>query len=457
MKGQLNHYHFIAIGGSVMSQLAITLAEYGHKVTGSDDEIFDPSKTMLAKFGILPEKMGWDTGKIVPEIDTVILGMHAAEDNPELQKARELNLPVMSFPQFIHEIAKHKQRIVIGGSHGKTTIVAMIMHVLRDFGKDFDFLVGSQVEGFEHSVKLTDAPMIILEGDEYLSSRLDPTPKFINYHHHIGVLNGIAWDHINVYPTFDEYLSIFDAFADQTPKAGTLILNEEDSLVAMIGKKERADVTVIEYGCPSYEVVDGTFHLIHEGSKYPLQLMGRHNMVNLQAAMKVCERVGVPLEFFVKSIQTFTGASKRMELVAQSRDIHVFFDYAHAPSKVRATINALKETFPKNKLTVILELHTFSSLTEDFLPQYEGTTDAADRLVIFTDQEKLALRGNGEDLQASIHKSFHHPSLHILREVTALESLILDMELDKDTIVFMSSGNFGGLNVYQMAQKLIEP
>lgn len=438
-----------------MSQLAIALHKQGHHVTGSDDEIKNPSKSDLNEAGILPSKEGWYPEQITDYIDTVILGMHALADNPELTKAKKLGINILSFPEFIYNLSKQKQRIVIGGSHGKTTIVSMIIHVLREFGKEFDYVCGSKVAGFDQMVQLTDAPLIIIEGDEYPSSKEDTKAKFLNYHHHIGIISGIAWDHVNAYPTFDEYVQVFEAFADQTPKAGTLILNEEDDLVTMIGKKERSDVTVIDYKVHPYVVKDDNFHLIYEKKHIPVQVIGRHNMQNIEAARLVCKHLGVPAEVFYDSITRFKGATKRMEPILQQDSIRTFSDFAHSPSKVGATVNALKETYPNERLTAVLELHTFSSLRTEFLPEYRNKLEGADMAAIFISKEKVSLSASGPGFRDEIISAFGYHDLKVFEDKDQLEEWLLNLVPQSGNYLFMSSGNFDGLDIRKFSSKLI--
>ncbi|MBC7451538.1 MAG: peptidoglycan synthetase, partial [Cytophagales bacterium] len=335
--------HFIAIGGAVMHNLALALHHKGYIVSGSDDEIFEPSKTRLAKYGLLPEILSWYPEKITQQLDAVILGMHARNDNPELQKAKELGLKIYSFPEYIYEQSKNKQRIVIAGSHGKTTITSMIMHVLKFFDRKFDYLVGAKLEGFDTMVQITDdAPIIIIEGDEYLTSPLDLTPKFLHYHHHIGLISGVAWDHINVYPTFEEYVKQFDAFADSTPKGGILIYSESDDLATLVGDKPRSDVKAVGYGTHKHEIVNGVTFLHTDKGKVEIEVFGKHNLKNINAAKMICMEIGINDEMFYKAIQTFKGAANRLEILGRNHHNVVFKDFAHAPSKLKATSKAVK-------------------------------------------------------------------------------------------------------------------
>lgn len=448
--------HFIAIGGSVMHHLAIALKKQGHQVSGSDDVFFDPSRTNLQKHGLLPEKEGWQPERITSDLDAVILGMHAKADNPELKKAQELGLKIYSFPEYIYEQSRNKQRIVIAGSHGKTSITSIILHVLKTLNKKFDYLVGAELEGFDGMVQLSDAPIIVIEGDEYTTSPLDKTPKFLHYHHHIGLISGIAWDHINVFPTEEEYMHQFELFADATPKGGVLIYNEEDLLDSIIGNKQREDVIQIAYKTPKYKVEDGRFVLKtkHDG-KIPLHIFGEHNMQNLSGALELCRRIGVTDSEFYQAISSFKGAAKRLQLLKETNGSQVFRDFAHAPSKLKASVNALKEQNPKRKLIAVLELHTYSSLNKDFLPNYAGTFKKADVPVVFYNPEAVALKRLEEITADDIRAAFQMPKLNVFSDAEELRQFLLAQETSNSTIAFMSSANMGNLNLNELADELL--
>ncbi|MBA4056499.1 MAG: peptidoglycan synthetase, partial [Marivirga sp.] len=339
MQLQKQKIHFIAIGGSVMHNLAIALKQAGHEVSGSDDEIHDPSRTTLKSHGLLPDKEGWNPDKLDKSLDAVILGMHARKDNPELLKAQELGLKIYSFPEYIYEQSKDKQRIVIAGSHGKTTITAIVIHVLHHYKRKFDYVIGARIKGIENSVKLSNAPIIVIEGDEYLSSALDPTPKFLRYKHHIGLISGIAWDHANVFHAEEEYMKQFDLFADETPKGGILIYCDQDSLALIIGKKERVDVQSISYKNHAYtRDGNGQFFLTSGKDKYPVRIFGSHNFQNISAAKEILKKIGITPEKFMEAISSFEGASGRLEKVKENNSSTIYKDFAHAPSKVKATV-----------------------------------------------------------------------------------------------------------------------
>ncbi len=389
--------YFIAIGGSAMHNLAIALHLSGNKVSGSDDEIFNPSKGRLEKYGLLPDKMGWDDSKITKDIDIVILGMHARENNPELIKAQELGLPIFSYPEYIYEATKEKTRVVIGGSHGKTTITSMILHVLNFHEKENDYMVGAQLEGFEVMVKLTDsAEIAVLEGDEYLSSPIDRRPKFHLYNPNVALLTGIAWDHINVFPTFENYCEQFEIFINKIEEGGSLIYYSGDAEIEKLVTKSSRNITFVPYSTPNYEIENGVTTLISDSNNYPLEIFGEHNLQNLNGARLVCEQIGISSEEFYTAIQTFTGASKRLETVAKNSKTHILKDFAHSPSKLQATTKAVKNQYPDRELIACIELHTFSSLNQEFLTQYKNTMLEADRAFVFfspkaIEHKKLAM------------------------------------------------------------------
>jgi UDP-N-acetylmuramate: L-alanyl-gamma-D-glutamyl-meso-diaminopimelate ligase len=446
--------HFIAIGGSVMHNLAVALKEAGHEVSGSDDEIFDPSRAELIKHGLLPDSEGWHPDKLDKSFDAVILGMHAKKDNPELLKAQELGLKIFSFPEYIYSRSSNKQRIVIAGSHGKTTITAMIIHVLSHLQHDFDYVIGAKVKGIENTVRLSDAPVIIIEGDEYLSSPLDPTPKFVRYQHHIGLISGIAWDHANVFPTEEDYVMQFDLFADQTPKGGILIYCEQDSISLIIGKKERADVLAIPYKSHPHVTDNGQIFLTDGKDRYPIKVFGSHNYQNMNGAKEVLKKIGVTDQEFFDAISSFEGASGRLQKIKEVDGFSFYKDFAHAPSKVRATVKALKEVFPTRDLVAVLELHTLSSLNKNFIPQYKDSMSSAQVQVVFVNAEKMKIKKMESIEDSDIKKSFASPSMHIFRDVTSLENFLVDHSWKNKNLLMMSSGNFGGLRITELGEKL---
>jgi UDP-N-acetylmuramate: L-alanyl-gamma-D-glutamyl-meso-diaminopimelate ligase len=448
--------HFIAIGGVIMHNLAIALQNKGYRVSGSDDEIFEPSYSRLKNHGLLPDSIGWDPQKITPEIDAVILGMHARGDNPELLRANELGLRVYSYPEYIYEQSKDKQRIVIAGSHGKTTISSIIIHVLRHLDREFDYLVGASVEGFDTMVKLSDAPAIIIEGDEYFTSPLDQTPKFLKYQHHIGLISGIAWDHINVYPTYDDYVKQFDAFADATPKAGTLIYSEADPMAIVICSKERKDVNSVEYKIPKHRIRNGiTFLVDSHGKEHPLQVFGKHNLMNISAAYQVLKRMGVTIEDFYQAIGSFKGAANRLQLIGKGNSTTVFKDFAHAPSKVEATTTALKEQYPDRKLVACLELHTFSSLNKKFLNQYVDTMNYSDLPIVYFNPKTLLHKKLEPITDEEIKVAFSLDELVVFQDIHEMQEFLLGLDWLNSNLLLMSSGNFDGMNINELAQKIV--
>ncbi len=440
--------HFIAIGGSTMHGLAITLHQKGHVITGSDDQIYGVAKTNLEKYGLLPTP-GWDERKISSDLDAVILGMHAKKDNPELLKAQQLGLKIYSYPAYILSQCEDKQRIVIAGSHGKTSITAMIMHVLKAQGHEFDYLIGSKVPGFDNVIRLSDAPIIVIEGDEYLSSPIDLTPKFLHYSHHIGLISGIAWDHVNVFPTEDEYVKQFDLFADNLPKAGSIVYCEEDAMATVIGRKERDDVNRFEYKTHPHEIIDGKTYLITENGKFEVNVFGNHNMQNIAGAKEIMMRLGVTPEEFYKAVASFEGAARRLESVGKNGKTAVYKDFAHAPSKVNATVMAVKAQ-SKRKLVACLELHTFSSLNKAFLPQYNGKMNQADEAIVYFNPETVANK-NLESIDAeTVISAFGINDLKVFTDSKTLENYLLEQNWEDKNLLMMSSGDFGGIDVDQL-------
>lgn len=451
--------HFTAIGGTVMHNLAIALQLKGYQVSGSDDEIYEPSRSRLAAHGILPPAEGWFPEKITPDLEAVILGMHARKDNPELHRALELGIKVYSYPAYIYQNARHKERVVIAGSHGKTTTTAMVMHVLNFYGKKFDYMVGATLEGFESTVRLSeDAPVIIIEGDEYFSSPIDPTPKFLHYKHHIGLITGIAWDHVNIYPVFDDYVRQFENFAVQTPKAGTLIYCEEDDLATIVSTSNqmRNDVTLISYSTHPYEIIDGKTFLKTSYGKVPLQIFGKHNMQNISGAKVICNRLGISDKKFYQAIQTFRGASKRLELLGQNNHTAIFRDFAHAPSKIEATINAVKEQFPHRKLIACAELHTYSSLSRHFLPQYKNTMRLADQAIVCYSPKALEIKRMEPIDAAAIQCAFNHPNLQVFTNGSDLRDYLLSQNWENTNLLLMSSGTFDQMNLEDLTTQVMK-
>ena len=440
--------HFISIGGSVMHQLAIALKHKGYQITGSDDEIFEPAASNLKNENIFPGKIGWFPENITPDIDAIILGMHAKEDNPELKKARELGLKIFSFPEYIYHESLHKKRIAVGGSHGKTTTTAMIMHVLKYAGLDFDYLVGARLDGFEQSVKITDAPIIVCEADEYPASTIEKRPKFHFLFPHIAVITGIAWDHINVFPTFDFYLEQFVIFINKIEKNGILIYNETDEVLKnLVEKNHRKDISYISYSLPQHAIENGITTVMVGKEKTSLTVFGNHNLLNLQAAYFVVRQLEIGDTVFSQAISSFAGAAKRLELIAQKKDGNIYRDFAHAPSKVKASIDAVKEQFPNRRLMAILELHTFSSLNIDFMAQYKGAMDKADEAIVFYSNHALELKRMKPLNPESVKNGFQKQNLSVITERKKLEEKLGSEKLSNTNFLFMSSGNYDGMDI----------
>lgn len=440
--------HFIAIGGSAMHNLALALHDKGEIVTGSDDAIFEPSRTRLEKRGILPEVEGWFPEKITMDIDVIILGMHAKGDNPELIKAKELGLKILSYPEFIYEHAKNKTRVVIGGSHGKTTITSMVLHVMNYYNVEVDYLVGAQLEGFDRMVHLTtENDFILIEGDEYLSSALDRRPKFHLYKPNIALISGIAWDHINVFPTFENYVEQFNIFVDQIVSGGILIYNELDKEVVDVVNKSTNPIRKLPYGLPAYSIENGTTFLETNDGPMPLEVFGEHNLSNINGAKWVCQNMGIDEDDFYEAIGTFKGASKRLERIPTTSNAIVFKDFAHSPSKVIATTMAVKKQYPTKKLIACLELHSYSSLNATFLKEYKGALDAADEAVVFYSKKALELKGLEVISEEEMIAAFDNLNLKCFTDSNVFKNYLEHLKLDNCVLLFMSSGNYGGINL----------
>jgi UDP-N-acetylmuramate: L-alanyl-gamma-D-glutamyl-meso-diaminopimelate ligase len=438
-----------------MHNLAIALSRKNYNVSGSDDEIFEPSATRLKKQGVFPSQIGWNTDNIHDGLDAIIVGMHAREDNPELLKARLMGIPVYSYPEYLFEQSKDKIRVVIGGSHGKTSITAMILHAISVVGLDVDYMVGAQLEGYDCMVKLSDtAKIMILEGDEYLSSPIDRRPKFHLYHPSIALISGIAWDHINVFPTFENYVFQFDVFCQKIEKFGVLIYNQEDDVVKQLGTKYSNKLNSIAYSTPNYSTnINGT-EIEFEGKKYVFQIFGAHNMQNLMGAMEICKQIGVSNDEFLSALQSFKGAGKRLQKVAEKNGFVMFKDFAHSPSKLKATTSAVKEQFKEKQVVACMELHTFSSLNKEFLPLYHGAMKHADRAIVYfnpdvvkhkrlpaisVEEVKIAFGDNVEVYNLT------EEVLHIVKNINVNDSILL----------MMSSGNFDGVDYELLGEELV--
>lgn len=449
--------HLIAIGGSAMHNMALALHGKGFEVTGSDDQIFEPSKSRLAKKGLLPKEEGWHPEKINADIDAIILGMHARPDNPELKRAQELNLPIYSYPEYLYEQSKDKKRVVIGGSHGKTSITSMVLHVLNEVGIDADYMVGAQLKGFDTMVKLTKAAeVIILEGDEYLSSPIDRRPKFHWYKPHVAVLSGIAWDHINVFPTFENYVAQFSKFIDLIEPFGELYYYEGDTELKKIVDVSIAEIQKNSYNTFEHKVANGITTLIYGDKEYPIQIFGNHNLQNLSAAFGVCLSLGVTPEQFLSSIQKFSGAAKRLEKVAENKTSVGYKDFAHSPSKLKATTQAVKDQFPNRKLIACMELHTFSSLNAEFLKEYKGCMDAPDEAIVFFSPKAIAHKKLEPITKEDVLNAFQRVDLKVFTESERLQEYLKSQTWRNQNLLFMTSGNFEGISLDEFMQALIE-
>lgn len=448
----MKNIHFIAIGGAIMHQLALALERQGYTITGSDDEINDPAKSNLAVKGLLPEKFGWYPEKITPDIDAIVLGMHAKADNPELLAAKKTGIPIYSFPQYVYEVSKNKKRVVVAGSHGKTTITSMIMHILKNQGIQFDYLVGARVAGFDQSVQLTDAPLMVLEGDEYPASVEEKRPKIFFYHPHISVLSGIAWDHINVFPTYDIYFNQFEQYLLGIEQGSKLFFNNEDNEVKKVVVSSAAHLSAKPYQTPPFHYEDGTPVLDTTGGPVKVSVFGRHNLLNMQAAIDVCMELGVSEHDCYKAVATFTGAARRLEKVKEEKGLLVYRDFAHAPSKLKATLNAVREAYAGHRLIACFELHTFSSLNEKFLLEYAGSMDSADEAIVYFSHHALDLKGLPHLDPTTVKKYFARNDINVIDEKTKLELTVKNLVANSANtgkpvfLLLMSSGTFDGID-----------
>jgi len=448
--------HFIAIGGSAMHNLAIALHTKGFEVTGSDDVLFEPSVSRLSKHGLLPQQQGWYPKKITADIDAIILRMHARVDNPELLKAQEFNLKIYSYPEYIYEQSKDKVRVVIGGSHGKTTITSMILHVLKAAGKNFDYMVGAQLEGFDTMVKLThDAPVIVIEGDEYLSSPIDRRPKFHLYKANIAVLSGIAWDHINVFPTFEFYTKQFSEFLRTIQPGGTLVYCDQDAVLTKVVSDDQSNIKKEPYSIPAFKIADGVTSLVADGHEYPLQVFGEHNLLNTEAARLICEQLGVTAQQFYGAITTFKGAARRLELLGKTEGTNIYKDFAHSPSKLTATIHAVKTQYPDRKLLALIELHTFSSLNKEFLSEYAHTMDGADEAIVFIDEHTFQQKKIEPYPAEIVKKAFTRDDLKVFNHADELVDYLEHADTQNKNVLLMSSGNFGGMDLSKLTESIL--
>ena len=439
--------HFIAIGGSAMHNLAIALHNKGYYVTGSDDTIHDPSRSRLEIKGLLPEAFGWFPEKITSDLDVIILGMHAKKDNPELLQAQDMGLKIYSYPEFLYEQSKDKTRVVIGGSHGKTTITSMILHVMAYHDRDVDYMVGAQLEGFETMVHLTtENEFMVLEGDEYLSSPIDRRPKFHLYKPNIALLSGIAWDHINVFPTFEGYVDQFRIFTDSLTNGGIMVYNDEDAIVKEVVESSTHPIKKYPYNTPTYEIEDGITAIDTPDGMMPLEIFGDHNLQNLAGAKWICQHMGIDEDDFYEAIASFTGASKRLEKIAENKQTVIFKDFAHSPSKVKATTEAVKKQYAQREVIACLELHTYSSLNAEFLSEYQGALDLADKAVVFYSPHAVKIKQLDEVTTAQIGAAFGREDLIIFTNPSEFKAFLFGQNLEQTAVILMSSGNYGGLD-----------
>lgn len=446
--------HFIAIGGSAMHNLAIALSRKGVHVTGSDDEIFEPSKTRLEKQGILPETLGWNETRITSNLDAIILGMHAREDNPELIKAKELNIPIFSYPEYLYEQSKDKLRVVIGGSHGKTTITSMLLHVVNALKMDVDYMVGAQLEGYDCMVRLSEtAKIMILEGDEYLSSPIDRRPKFHLYKPNVAIISGIAWDHINVFPTFENYVDQFAIFCELIEENGTLIYNEDDVEVKKLGHTYKAMKQTVPYGVPTYEVTENGTRLFHDNKVYELRVFGEHNLQNLMGAMRIGEAIGIGADDFLTAIQSFTGAGKRLQKVTEKDDFVLFKDFAHSPSKLKATTKAVKDQYKERKVIACMELHTFSSLKKEFLPHYKNSMQMADEALVYYSPEVVQHK-KLEPISKELVLNGFGGNITVMNSTNEVLAFIRSKKWNNSVLLMMSSGNFDGIDYDKLGEEI---
>ncbi|GMV78700.1 MAG: peptidoglycan synthetase [Chitinophagaceae bacterium] len=447
--------HFTSIGGSVMHQLAIALKNKNYTVTGTDDEIFEPAKSNLQNEGLLPTKTGWQPELITKDVDAVILGMHSKADNPEIAKAKELGLKIYSFPEYIFQESINKKRVVVGGSHGKTTTTSMIMFVLQTLHKEFDYLAGAILQGFKNSVHITNAPVIICEGDEYPASVLEKRPKFHFLFPHVAIITGIAWDHINVFPTFEIYKEQFIIFIQKIEKNGVLIYNENDSVLKeLVEKNKRNDIRYQPYAIPEHTIENGITHISIENETTALKVFGNHNLQNLFAAYYACKELGIATKDFLNAIANFTGASKRLELLASNNSTNVYRDFAHAPSKVKATVEAVKQQYPNRKLIAILELHTYSSLSKDFLNEYNNSLQYADVAVVFYSQHALELKRMPALPKELVYEGFNKEGLIVINSKEELNNWLHKQNYNNSILLLMSSGNYDGVDMQNFAKNV---
>ena len=450
----MKRLHFIAIGGSAMHNLALALQAKGYEISGSDDAIFEPSKSRLQKAGLFPVELGWDESQISSELDGVILGMHAKKDNPELLAAQALGLRIYSYPEFLYEQSKTKTRVVIAGSHGKTTITAMVLHVLNYHGIEVDFMLGAQLDGFDTMVHLTDTnDFMLIEGDEYLSSPIDLQPKFLWYKPQVTLISGIAWDHINVFPTLSDYEDQFRKYIETIVPGGAVIFNQEDAVLTRLILQSENTIRRQSYQKPAATIEGGITYLQTEEGDLPLAVFGEHNLSNLAGAKWICQLMGVDEMDFYEAIESFKGASKRLEQVAQGKSSYLFKDFAHAPSKVAATVKAVTQQFRGFSCIGCLELHTYSSLDPTFLPNYKNSLNDLEQAIVFYDPEALKIKGRPVIAPEEIKAAFGLAGLQVFTDPASLHRYLFDKNYDQSVLLMMSSGNYGGLNWELLSSK----
>ncbi len=448
--------HFISIGGTVMHNLAIALHRKGYTVTGSDSEILEPARSCLLEHGLLPDKTGWDPDRIHEGLDAVILGLNARNQNKELLKARELGIKIYSFPEYLYEHSKNKKRVVIGGSHGKSTITAMVMHVLKENGVNFDYMVSSMTNCFDTLVKLSDdAPFIIIEGDEYLSSPIDRTPKFHRYNPHMTLLSGISWDHMDAFRTFENYKKQFRKFLRIATGGGKVFYFDDDPVLGDVVDKSHWSLLKIPYGEHPHRVEGKQFFLETKESSVPLRIFGRHNMQNISGALCLCKDLGISDQQFYKAIQSFIGPEKRQQLLANGNNKAVYLDYAHAPTSVEATINAFRETYQKHSLVTCLELHTYSSLNKEYLPLYKGSLEKADRAFVYYNPKVLRSKRLPAIEPEELKDYFGKEDLNIYTDAGQMEEDLKNLGENTCVLLLMTSGNFSGLDLHHLAQEVV--
>ena len=452
----MSKIHLIAIGGAAMHNLAIALKHKGYAVSGSDDEIFEPSRSHLESEGLLPTKMGWDENRITADIDAVIVGMHARQDNPELQRAQQLGLKIYSFPEYLYEQTKEKTRIVVAGSHGKTTTTSMILHVLKGVGVKADFMVGAKIEGFDTMVSLSDdSRYAVFEGDEYLTSPLDPQSKFNHYHPHVAILTGIEWDHINAFPTLEKYVATFQNFINLIEPNGVLIYNSDDTHIQQIVKNARKDIKLIPYTAHDARVIHGQTYLTTSEGELPLQIFGNHSLQNLNAAMLACQQIGISNADFYLQIQSFHGAANRLEKIYQSEQTIAFKDFAHSPSKLKATINAVQQQYPGFKLVACMELHTFSSLTAEFLPQYAGSMQQADIAFVYYNPKVIEHKRLQPITPDEVRKAFATDNVEVYTDFEQIKEKLYALDYKNTALLMMTSGSFDGVNLVDFVNQMM--